>query len=134
MISRRRSPKAAVALTIAVVLLALIIYPKLQNLRRYSADGETRGQLGVLRQAIIEFQKQKGTYPTTLSDLGTPVPRLKLFSLPHAPSPEVRHAALTEITDSGHWLYDNQPQDPGFGTVIIDCWHQDDRGRPWSSY
>ena len=111
-----------------------IAIPKIHELRRYAANGETRGQLGLFRQAISDYKSQKGKFPTSLSDMGIPLPLLHLFDTPHVPNREIRNTTLHEVRDSGQWLYDNQPEDSGFGTLIMDCSHSDDRGRPWSSY
>jgi hypothetical protein len=38
------------------------------------------------------------------------------------------------IGDSGRWLYHNDPSDPQFGQIQIDCLHMDTKGRPWATY
>src|SRR6185369_2789507 len=49
--------RMAIAGDVLLALLIMVAIPKIQELRRYSANGTARGHLGILRQALIDYQK-----------------------------------------------------------------------------
>jgi hypothetical protein len=60
------------------------------------------------------------------------VPELKLRR--HFKREKVRNVPTMEITDSGGWVYVNNPRDKDFGLAYIDCSHKDEKGRFWSEF
>ena len=59
-------------------------------------------------------------------------PGLKL-SL-HLKTSSVRDTPSMLIKDTGGWAYVNEPGDPDFGLLYIDCAHKDEKGRFWSEF
>lgn len=80
-----------------------------------------------------EYKRLPASFGETLSG-GTleEAPRLKLSW--HLAGSEVRDTPSMLITDSGGWAYVNDPKDPAFGLVYIDCSHKDEKGRYWSEF
>jgi hypothetical protein len=125
------------------LLLAAILVPKVRDLLRYSDEGATRGNLGAMRSALsIYYGDYDGRYPREIDALTRngkylrSVPTAKLWgprnTRPHPESDAVAYGI--EPTDAGGWLYNNEPKDPNFGTLVVNCTHQDSRGSVWSGY
>jgi hypothetical protein len=60
------------------------------------------------------------------------VPQLKLRG--HLGASSVKDRPSFSVQDTGGWAYVNNPKDPAFGLVFIDCAHKDERGRFWSEF
>ena len=108
-------------------------------------EGAAKGSLGAIRSALsIYYGDKEGVYPASLDAL----PPKYLGSIPtlqlpdHQPSSAWRAiggvGSMADIQgkleDSGQWLYVSEPSSPMFGTVLIDCTHNDSRGRPWYGF
>lgn len=59
-------------------------------------------------------------------------PELKLPG--HLKTAEVTDTPSMLIKDTGGWAYINNPADPAYGLVYIDCAHKDEKGRFWSEF
>ncbi len=106
--------------------------------------GTQCGMLSALRSELRDYKVSRGSYPVSLAELPHPVPKLwskpdnpgAAFSdglFPHPSSDEVVYYSSVTAGDTGKWAYVNDPSCPEFGTVFIDCTHQDG-GIPWSSF
>lgn len=110
--------------------------PRLVEFQRVADDGANLGNLGALRSGLDFYRRQDGRYPSSLEALADP--RLMASPLPlariraHRKSPFVTYGAKPD--DAGGWLYDNAPENAGFGTLRINCTHTDLRGSAWSAY
>ncbi len=60
------------------------------------------------------------------------VPELKLSG--HFKRSSVRDTPAMRITDTGGWAYVNDPGNPSFGLLYIDCTGRDEKGRFWSEF
>jgi len=52
----------------------------------------------------------------------------------HRGTSEVKNVPSAAVSDTGGWAYVNEPADPAFGTIFIDCSHKDGKGRYWSEF
>lgn len=80
-----------------------------------------------------EYKRLPASFKETLR-AGTleEAPLLKL-SL-HLRTSSVRDTPSMLIKDTGGWAYVNDPRDPDFGLLYIDCAHRDEKGRFWSEF
>ena len=80
-----------------------------------------------------EYKRLPASFKETLR-AGTleEAPGLKL-SL-HLKTSSVRDTPSMLIKDTGGWAYVNEPGDPDFGLLYIDCAHKDEKGRFWSEF
>ena len=80
-----------------------------------------------------EYKRLPASFKETLR-AGTleEAPGLKL-SL-HLKTSSVRDTPSMLIKDTGGWAYVNEPGDPDFGLLYIDCAHKDEKGRVWSEF
>jgi len=120
-------------------LLAAVAIPKYAELIRKGNEGRAKGHLGFIRSGLqIYFESTKGHYPRELTALSwkgmPPLHKLPKANTPayHPDSDKVVYGKVP--TDSGGWLYDNDPASPTSGTVLIDCTHTDSKGTAWTSY
>lgn len=101
-------------------------------------EEETRAGLSAVRAVMVREVKAGRPPPRRLSALVPErlkiIPMLSLPGTAHPRTREIRFARSTELADSGKWLYVNDPQDPFFGMLRIDCTHTDSRGLSWSAY
>jgi hypothetical protein len=101
--------------------------------------------LAAVRSALqVYYGDAEGNFPETLSAVtGNPkylagLPQAKLPG--HAASARVLYLqgpALdpAKLTDAGGYAYFNSPAHPAtFGMVVLNCTHQDSKGRPLYSY
>ena len=125
-------------LILAVVLPFLAVWPKVQDLLRYSGEGANKGNLAVLRQAAESYKAVRGAYPAGLEDLAKAgfirkVPALwdkRGAGFPHRPTSAEADAEWGP-KDTGGWAYSVKG---GKAEIYIDCTHKDSRGTAWSSY
>ena len=40
----------------------------------------------------------------------------------------------SQLQDMGGWAYCGNPNNPNFGTLVVDCTHEDSTGKRWYSY
>ncbi|TBR21267.1 TM2 domain-containing protein [bacterium] len=107
-----------------------------RDLVRRSHDGETKGRLAMLRDAVGRAREaESGLPPGDVGEL-TPrfipkIPPAKLsrsaFSSLHPESDRVKVGGAAD--DAGGWLYD-----PEAGTVSVNCTHSDGKGEAWNKY
>jgi uncharacterized RDD family membrane protein YckC len=128
-------------------------FGKFKTLKLKSGEGATKGNLGSLRSAIsIYYGDMEGQYPATLDALVGPkwiaaIPQTKLAD--HAETAawtpygaEVctgkteygSEIDATKLKDTGGWGYVADPQAKCWGTIFVDCTHQDTKGRRWPEY
>ena len=107
----------------------------------YLASGmqaaEVVQKLGGLRIAITLYSMEEKGAPAAFESVlragqleGTPPLKLPW----HLKSSRVRNSPAFRIKDTGGWAYVNNPKDPDFGLLYIDCSHKDPKGRFWSEF
>ena len=132
---KTRGVWAGVAFASLIVIGAgLAIFSSMGHLIHSATDGQSIGNLKGLRNRIGIYKKAHGTPPLAIDSLAPGHMSLILASSGHPRSGGVRYASTLDIKDSGQWLYVNDPKSKNFGTLIIDCTHQDEKGTPWSAY
>ena len=128
-------------IVVAIIgILAAVAIPKFADLINKSKEGATRGSVGALRSAMtVYYGDAEGIYP--YDDLTSLVPRY-LASIPDAQMPpnHSKSNAVAVITstsatldDEGGWAYDNLSTDAGWGTVMVNCVHNDSKGVAWTA-
>jgi prepilin-type N-terminal cleavage/methylation domain-containing protein len=117
-------------------LLAAIAIPKFGSAIAKSREAATKGNLAALRSAItIYVASTEGVYPT--DNLASLVPNfireIPYAKLPpyHADSNDVKTGTTADIDDTGGWFYYNGSTDINWGTVIVNCTHNDSKGIAW---
>lgn len=81
----------------------------------------------------LEHKAQPAAFEDALRDGKLEAaPRLKLPR--HFGTAAVRNTPAQDIRDTGGWGYVNDPRNPRFGLVFIDCSHKDEKGRYWSEF
>ncbi len=125
-------------LILIFLFLGAITIPKISDLNSYSEQGATRGNLGAIRSALsIYYGDKQGNYPSHLETLLIGGKYLSLLpqAKPGKWHEDSNHIVLgSEPTDVGGWLYNNNPTDPNWGTLVVNCTHTDSRGSVWTSY
>lgn len=98
-------------------------------------DANTRARLGVARTELsIYYVRNGNAYPRQPSSV--PV----LYLREHDSGREVRTLKKVrsrpdlerQLINSGRWTYVADPASKLFGTLLIDCSHDDGQGQPWS--
>ncbi len=94
-------------------------------------------KLSGLRMSLALYAMDHGGKPASFGDTirsGSleDAPPLKLPG--HFRRSSVRDVRTFAITDTGGWAYVNDPKDPSFGLLFIDCSHKDEKGRYWSEF
>lgn len=94
-------------------------------------------KLSSLRVSLELYRQEYKRLPASFSETlrtGTleEAPALKLPG--HLKRSSVRDTSSMSIKDSGGWAYVNNPGDPAFGLLYIDCAHRDEKGRFWSEF
>lgn len=80
-----------------------------------------------------EHRRLPGSFQETLTaGMLEEAPALKLPG--HLRRSPVRDMPAMLIKDTGGWAYVNDPKDPAFGLLYIDCAHKDEKGRFWSEF
>ncbi|HBB67457.1 MAG: hypothetical protein A2X28_09375 [Elusimicrobia bacterium GWA2_56_46] len=94
-----------------------------------------KAELLNVRTALITYYgNTEGNYPATPAEL---VPEY-LPAMPELELPQHAKTAAIElssgpvtgerISDTGGWLYINDPKSAGFGMIVLNCSHKDDQG------
>lgn len=130
---------AAGAGLLAVTVLSCGLFAvEYRRMLRVLMEPGTRGNLGAIRSALSIYYDDAGkAYPSTLEPLtlaGKYLPRIpKTVSLQrHADSNAVHLGRISD--DAGGWLYNNDPKDESFGSILVNCTHTDSRGTRWTDY
>jgi len=130
----RDESNATVVVGAILALMLTIVYPRFQDLIRFSAEGAMKGNLSALRQGLNEYKlAHGGAAPSSLEALGLPpTPLFASFSsMPHPKSHETLILTEAVPTDSGKWAYVVSGSSVA---VFIDCTHTDSKGSAWTGY
>ena len=107
-----------------------------------SEVGAVKANLWNLRNALAVYARD-GTknYPDSLDSILKTIPYLPVDFLPYWPTPytTARHDGTMAVhyfrsftpDDSGGWGYVNEPTDPNFGKVFVNCTHRNWEGNRW---
>ena len=129
--------------TAIIIILSALILPKMADVVRVAIEGRTRANLAIVRHAILAYYGDFQRYPTDhlgdLIDKGYLPHGLPMIAEPpyHADGNGVCTGPLsvdTFVACNDAYVYDNDPNSPTWGIVVLTCIHQDSRGRVWSSY
>ncbi|MEI7529878.1 MAG: hypothetical protein WCK76_13160 [Elusimicrobiota bacterium] len=117
------------------VLLLVLAAAGLVRLRERMPAADVIRKLAGLRVAVTFYRMEYKTPPASFGQVLAAgkletVPGLKLAW--HPGSAKVTDVASFRFRDTGGWAYVNDPADPQFGLVYIDCTHRDEKGRFWS--
>lgn len=133
-----------IELTLAICImtvLASVAYPKIANSIRTAQEARTKGNLHVLKMAIaVYYTNHEGAYPTdnlTSLVVENALARIPLkYTPPYHPEGNSVSAGpkSAQSASRGDWFYINDHNDPDFGQVMVNCVHQDMRGRIWTAY
>lgn len=101
-----------------------------------SWEADCRTDLSSIRTALAYYRNDKGAYPSSLEQLSR---ENYISGIPKAKTPPYHPDSAAVVfggvaNDAGGWLYNNDPSDAGFGTLLINCTHQDFKGAVWSSF
>lgn len=142
-------------LVVAIIgLLAAISIPKFADLVRKSKEANVIGQLGAMRSALsIYYADNEGIYPSgpaggnitylqaslttngkyleSFPPVEVPVHHGRSFSVDAIPTDDPYAA---DPTCNGEFVYVSLPSSPGWGKVMIECYHTDAKSRTWSNY
>lgn len=126
---------------VAAVFVFLFVFtvPKFMSLVHKAQEGSTKHQLMRVRSAIAAYYgENQGVYPT--DDLSCLVPRY-LEEIPQArlpgraPSSHVSTGNFeTALTNTGGWVYINDPADPRFGDFFVNSTEEDSYGKTWHTH
>jgi len=124
-------------LTVIVFCLALGAAWGAHYYRSGMGAAEVIRRLSGMRMALALYTLEHKTAPAAFEDILKDgkleaAPGLKLPG--HFGSSAVRNTPSFEVRDSGGWAYVNDPRDPRFGLIFIDCGHMDEKGRYWSEF
>jgi len=142
--SSSRGPAITISilcLLVGIVIFILIAIPKFQDLIPGNRNKRNinKGNLGAIRSALYIYHGDHDeTYPKMPQDLtidGNYMSALpKIQDTPHAPTDAVAPYSTRSSRDTGSWGYVNNPSDPDWGSIYIDCTHTDLKGVVWASY
>jgi len=140
-------------IVVAIIgILAAIAIPQFAQLISKSQEGQTKGNLGTVRSALsIYYGDTEGQYPTFSAVTPSGFTALTagskyLQQTPNASLPKtnisighIASAAITDIdlaaaSDSGGWGYETVVTSNLWGTVVVNCTHNDLRQVIWTSY
>ena len=128
-------------ITVAIIsILAAAAVPRMGGLINKSKESAAKSGLSFLRSALSVYYGDNISYPTddldSLVSANKYLDTLPLINLPGTNHPENRHVTLVTggalVTDSGGWAYINDPQSKEWGTVLVNCTHQDSKGKNWN--
>ncbi len=131
-----------------IAILAAIATPKFTNTIRSSQEARTKGNLAALRASISSYYTDTEGRPP-IDDLASLVPRyiasipIKLTPPYHREGNVVSAGSAASQSETaadgfgsvaGDWFYFNDPSEPQFGHVVVNCVHTDLRDRIWTNY
>ncbi len=129
---------AVFAVILAVAgALAFNFVLKPRNIKK--AEEVNRVYLAALRRVVTRLSFDKGALKDIAEAVADPevsgVSGLWLSpGMPHRRTKSVSNYPTLAGQDTGNFGYVNDPKDPKFGTVFIDCTHADSSGKGWNSY
>jgi hypothetical protein len=114
---------------------------KFSELEIKAREGQTRGNLGVIRSTISLYVAENEHWPPNLEILLKNPKYLADPALPeailpphHPASNRVKYAkSKGDIDDKGGWIYITDKADKHYGEVFINCTHPDSAGVIWST-
>ena len=133
-------------IVVAIIgILAAIAIPQFANLVGKSQEGRTKANLGTIRSALsIYYGDTEGWYPTEPTALTSLTTGSKyLVAIPKADLPKTvnsdGHASTSGIVNAYNdatsgWYYNNSGSANGWGSVSVNCTHNDLRAIVWSTY
>ena len=131
--------KALMGFSAVILVLTLIVTSSGEEVFYATPEMKAENSLSAIRLALrVYSQENPGTYPQTLKPLLKEgkylafLPKANLRRQWHENSRKVELGV--EPIDNGGWLYNNNPSDPNYGTIRINCTHTDKAGKRWSSY
>jgi len=123
-----------------ISILAGVAMTRFGGVLDRSREGATRGAAGSVRSAIGIYYGDNSAFPTDdlscLTEAKRYIDNLPVVKLPGTVHPENRHVSVgastaAAITDTGGWAYVNDPDSPSYGTLLINCTHEDSKGKRW---
>jgi len=114
---------------------------KFSELELKALEGQTRGNLGVIRSTISLYVSDNEHWPPNLEILLKSPKYLAAPALPeailpphHPGSSRVKYAkSKGDIDDKGGWIYITNKADKHYGEVFVNCTHPDSAGVIWST-
>lgn len=128
-------------IVIAIIgILSAIAVPQFGKVVKKSREATTLGNLATLRMGITLYTAETGRPPT--DDLTSVLVAGHLKEIPLKDTPwHHGHGntvsagpASDQPASRGSWFYFNQPDEPKFGRVEVNCAHADMKGRIWLTY
>ncbi len=125
---------------VIIAILASVSVAKIDTLIRKSQEARTKGNLATLRAAVTVHTLETGSAPTALEEVVSG-PFATLRQIPYKFTPPY-HAEGNTVTNGptmglpgsvGSWFYFNDPTQPEFGHIVVNCVHSDLKGQVWSS-
>jgi prepilin-type N-terminal cleavage/methylation domain-containing protein len=144
----RRAGFTLIELMIAVAIisiLAAIAVPQFAQVMRKSREASTKGNLATIRSALsIYFADTEGQMPgdrlQSLTAGGRYMNRMPDADTVvwHKKGNRVGVGDMTGLIASNantvQWWYFNNVTDPQWGMLLVNCIHQDVRGKSWTDY
>ena len=119
---------------VMVFIFAGLSVPKIIDITRKTAEGETKYNLGRLRSAVAAYYgDNRGNYPE--DDLTVLVPRyIEKMPFNAAPGREKSNKVYTgaEVNYKGGWFYFNDRNSPRWGDVAANIPGKDSAGKDWA--
>jgi general secretion pathway protein G len=122
-------------------ILAGIAVTRFAGVLDRTKEGATRGSLTALRSALNIYYGDNTLYPSddlaSLTANKKYVDNLPVVKLPGTTHPDNRRvnvgaSTATAVDDTGGWAYVNDPASPSFGTLLVNCTHEDSKGKSWA--
>lgn len=141
--TRRSSPAGFTLIELMVVvavlaILAAVALPKFAGLINKSREAQAKYGLGSVRSSLSLYYADNQFFPSAggFNDavLGRYIDKIPAVLIP-PPGDHPRSETVGDYTgtinDTGGWLYDITGT---AGRILIDCSHQDQQGRTWSTW
>ncbi|MFA5974754.1 MAG: prepilin-type N-terminal cleavage/methylation domain-containing protein [Elusimicrobiota bacterium] len=146
--SKRGFTLIELMIVVAIIgILAAIAIPQFANMVSKSQEGATKGNLGSIRSALsIYYGDNEGVYPVAAASLAVLTTAQKYMqSIPSATLPRTTNngaghgtsaAVVNTLGDAGGWYYnnDNSATSTTYGSLVVNCSHNDLKSSPWTSY
>ncbi len=125
--------KRVLALMAASLLAAWAGYHYIHGMEADEVVRKLAGMRVSLELYRQEYRRLPASFRETLkAGVLEEAPALKLSR--HLKVSSVKDTPSMLIKDTGSWAYVNDPKDPNFGLIYIDCAHKDEKGRYWSEF
>ena len=140
---RRLAPPGFTLIELMIVvailgILAAVAIPKFAGLINKSREAQAKYGLGSVRSSLSLYYADNQFFPTvggfSSAVLGRYIDKIPPVLIPPPgdhPRSETVVDYLGTINDTGIWLYDITGTT---GRILIDCSHQDQQGRTWSTW